>query len=137
MVDIRGKFIRGESCPQAQKRLKFFLKTLHLLQLMHISFDPTHTEPCVDVPESHDEEINEGGGRVPSDNQFYTAYSNSTCKMVFYRDDETTAAWEKASRSGSGPVSENRQAVSGNRSLISMFRPVLHGTTSCVSVPAS
>lgn len=120
-VDIRGT--SAFSYPQTQsqqpeKWLKYSLRTFRLLQLMHKSFDPIHTEFCVDVPESHDEEFNEGGRGVPSDNQLHTEYNNSTWKVFFPRDDQSTAAWKKASRKGSGSISENNLIVSGKRFLI-------------------
>lgn len=75
--------------------------------MMDKSFDPTHAESCVDVQESHNEEFNDGGGGLLSDNQLRTAYSYSTWGVSSHRDDETTPVWKNASLSGSGPVEKN------------------------------
>lgn len=96
---------------------------------MHKSFDLIYAESCVDVPELDDDEFDEGGRGVPSDNQLSTEYDDLTWKIVFHRDDESTAAWENTPRAGSGSGSQDNFVVSGNHFL--MFRSVLYGATGC------
>jgi hypothetical protein len=103
---------------QLEKRLKPFLMTFRVLQLIDKSSYPTYTpEPCAALPDCHDEALDEGTGGFLSDNQLHTTNSDFTREVHYYQDDDNTSTSPQP-ETGPIPEKKNNLVVRCNCSLI-------------------